>query len=151
MIMKRFLVAIPIWTLLASPVLAQAISVPNDTTTGTVIGQLAKIVVNGTTSKAITPLTTDVASVTPMGVVIGWGNFATSGTTGNALIATGGLVQCTFDAGGVTSSHAVINSAATVGLCKDGGVPPNVNAVGYAQQTVASGVANMIAISPFGR
>ena len=132
--------------LLPSVAFAQAtISVANDGTTGTKIGNLAKYT-TANPETAILTATTDTTGV--IGIVTGWvnpsGTTATA-TTGNAIIARLGQPNCQFDASGVTSGDWVINSTLTAGRCADSGTagtsarPTGKDVVGIA---TASGIAN---------
>src|SRR5580692_3085954 len=87
---------------LASPV-------PNETSTGTVVNELAYI---NSAGQAIKTSTTTPAT---QNVFIVVGN---AGITGNALPASGGLAQCFMDAS-ITSggNYFVVNSTITNGYC----------------------------------
>ena len=129
--------------------------VSNAGTTGTTIGSLAKN--TGAPSTAVITGTSDTSLI--LGIVTGWTcgpgtpvnacSGAPTATTGFAQIAGVGIANCTFDGGGVTAGHYVINSTATAGNCRDGGTTrPSSQLIGIAQATVASGSAPVWVIPP---
>jgi hypothetical protein len=83
----------------------------NDTTTGTMVNQVAKL--TGAPSAAVITSTTDTGGA--VGIVVGG-----AGKSGNAQIAVGGVASCAFD-GGTTAGHYVQISASVAGDCHDFG------------------------------
>jgi hypothetical protein len=115
----------------ATPAMAQAvIDIANEAGTGTTINKLAKL--TGAPSTAIIAATTDVDDIA--GIV-----YAGAGTTGNALVAKIGKVNCVFDATAITAGHYVTNSATTAGACHDAGAtrPASSQVIGRALATAA--------------
>lgn len=124
---------------------AQAIhSVANAGTTGTALGQLAKL--TGAPATAVATATTDTSGA--VGVVVG--ETGTSATTGNALIAVAGQAACSFD-GATTAGDYVSISSTVAGDCVDRGstYPSTGQVVGRVLTTNASaGSYTIIVFSP---
>jgi hypothetical protein len=139
--MRKLLLALGLM-LWASSAFAQsyAISVPNEGATGTTIGLLAKL--TGAPSTAINILTSDSSGI--IGVVVG--ETGASAITGNAIIATVGLANCTFD-NSTTAGHYVQASGSTAANCHDTGaatVPTSGQIIGIV---LASGSAGSYQIA----
>jgi hypothetical protein len=100
---------------------------PNDATTGTSVGKLAKL--TGSPSAAMITATTDTTGAT--GIVTGG-----AGTSGMASIARSGQVNCAFD-GATAAGDYVIISSAVAGDCHDAGTtyPVGMQIVGRVLNT----------------
>jgi Lower baseplate protein N-terminal domain len=115
--------------------------IPNDTTTGTVVNQLA---VFNTSS----PSGAVVSGMSPSNGVIGvvQGN---AGKTGNAVVTWRGYAYCSFDSA-VTAGDAVIASTSVAGDCHDtgSGALPSSQLIGYVDITnTVSGQTNGMRVS----
>ena len=146
--MKRLLLGlVALFMLWSSGAFAQAVtvSIPNEGVTGTTIGKLAKL--TGAPSTAIIASTSDTSGV--VGIVVGW--TASSGTTGNAIIAVVGLVNCTFP-GATTAGDYVGISSGTGGDCADvsSSLPTSGQIMGRVQSTNASGGSYQVALAGSG-
>jgi hypothetical protein len=100
---------------------------PNNGSTAPVLNKFAKLSAGTATVLA----TTDTAASNVIGVCI-----ANCTTSGNAVIATGGIVNCVFD-GATTQGDYVIASTTVGGDCHDGGatLPVGVTVFGFVQST----------------
>ena len=115
--------------------------IPNDTSTGTVVNQLAVFNTNSP-SQAVLASTSSTNGV--IGVVQN-----NAGKAGNAVVTWRGYAFCSFD-NATTAGDAVIASVSTAGDCHDTGsaAQPSAQLIGYVDVTNAtSGQTNGIRVS----
>lgn len=124
----------------ASPLVSAVhVAVSNDTTTGTTVNTLAKIVSTGAIIAATSDTTGSVGIVT-----------AGAGKTGSATIGTAGIVSCQFDATAVTVGDWVQISSVTAGDCHDAGatIPTSGEIVGKATSGGAASTVQSVMVHP---
>lgn len=116
-------------------------SIANDTTTGTTINTLAKIIANGSAAAAVITATTDTTGA--IGIVTGG-----AGKTGSAQIATQGIALCQFDATAINVGDWVQISSTTAGDCHDAGAtkPASGEIVGHAVTGGAASTAQSVLV-----
>lgn len=107
-----------------------SLTLTNDTSTGTVVNELAKI---SSAGKAILIGTGDTSI--PVFLVI-----SGAGTSGAATLATAGLQTCRTDGSGAAIGHFLVASTSTAGRCADAGAtaPTTGWVIGQAQTTVSA-------------
>lgn len=92
------------------------VQIPNDTTTGTTLHSLVRLLANGAVNSAITAGTSTGNKYAVVGICVNG-----CGTTGSATIQITGLASCTFDSAPAAVNNYVIPSATTGGDCSDFG------------------------------
>ena len=106
-------------------------NIPNDSTTGTIQYQLAKINSSG---NAISASTSDTG--VPVFVVT-----SATASAGYAQVAVSGQASCTTDAGGASIGHFLVASSTIAGTCHDAGATPPASGW-VVGQAITAAVAN---------